>query len=94
MIDALGWPPGTAVAVAEASGLIVVTADPGGATRVTAQRHIRIPAVVRAWCGLVSGSWALLVADPDHGRLVIYPPPALDALINRVAAAAFGGDPS
>jgi hypothetical protein len=34
----------------------------------------------------------LLAADPDRGRLVVYPPAALDAMIAEFQASLLGGE--
>jgi len=92
VIEALGWQPGTLVTFCEAAGLVVVIADSAGTSRVTGDQHLRVPAALRYWCGLASGSCVLLVADPNECRLVIYPPAALDAMITKAHASASGGD--
>ena len=87
---ALGWAPGTRLQIRVAGGLVVVEADPGGAFAVTRQGHVRIPATIRHWCGLVAGDRLLLAADPALGRLVVYPPEALDRVIATLDAALAG----
>jgi hypothetical protein len=89
---ALGWTPGTRLQIRVAGGLVVVDADPGGAFAVTRQGHVRLPATVRHWCGLAGGDRLLLAADPALGRLVVYPPEALDRVTAALDAAALAGD--
>jgi hypothetical protein len=89
---ALGWTPGTRLQIRTAGGLVVVDADPGGAFAVTRQGHVRIPATIRHWCGLAGGDRLLLAADPALGRLVVYPPEALDRVTAALDAAALAGD--
>jgi len=74
VLGVLGWVPGTPVAVRERDGLVVVTADRSGATRVSPEAYLRVPAPIRRWCGLRAGSGVLLVADPTEQRLVIHRP--------------------
>jgi hypothetical protein len=91
VLHALGWQPGTHLSIREQAGLVVVTADPAGASRLTGEGHLRIPAPVRRWCALAGGSQVLLVADHAARRLVIHPPQSLDAMVGRCHAAVFGG---
>lgn len=93
IIQSLGWQPGTRVAVRERAGLVVVTHDPIGGTTVTPHGHLRLPTPIRRWCGLEAGSRVLLVADPAQQRLVVCPSGALQAVLARHYADAFGGDP-
>ncbi len=87
---ALGWTPGTRLQIRTAGGLVVVEAAPGGAFAVTRQGHVRIPATIRHWCGLAGGDRLLLAADPALGRLVVYPPEALDRVTAALDAALVG----
>ncbi len=93
LIAALGWKPGTRLAISETGGLFVVEADRRGVFAVIPQGHIRLPATIRHWCRLTAGDRVLLVADPDAGRLVVHPPAALDAMVGTVHEAVLGGDP-
>jgi hypothetical protein len=70
-----------------------VTADPQGVFHLTDQGHLRLPATVRHWCGLVTGDRVLLAADPTRGLLVVHPPAVLDTMIGRLHADVFGGEP-
>ncbi|MFI7645198.1 AbrB/MazE/SpoVT family DNA-binding domain-containing protein [Micromonospora sp. NPDC049460] len=89
---ALGWAPGRRLDIREHRGLIIVAADQQGVFAVTKEGHLRLPAVVRHWCGLTAGDRVFLAADPDASRLVVHPPAALDAMIAQAHAAAFSGD--
>ncbi|MFC0526055.1 AbrB/MazE/SpoVT family DNA-binding domain-containing protein [Phytohabitans kaempferiae] len=92
VIPALGWAPGTCVDIRVCGGLVLVTADPHAVFRVTQPGQVRLPAAVRQWYGLTSGSRVLLVADPAAGRLVVHPPAALHTMITEFHAAVLGGE--
>src|SRR5438105_512226 len=77
VIRALGWAPGTRLDIHENGGLGLVLADRQGVFSVTGQGHVRLPATVRHWCGLVPGDRVLLAGDPAQGLLVVHPPVAL-----------------
>lgn len=91
---ALGWAPGLRLGIRESGGLIIVDPDPRGVFRVTKEGHVRLPAVVRQWCGLMAGDRVLLAADLKAGRLVLHPPASLDAVVARVHEEAFAGGES
>ncbi|MEN3305368.1 MAG: hypothetical protein V7603_1570 [Micromonosporaceae bacterium] len=92
VMDELGWVPGTRLDIQESGGLVVVQADRRGVFRVSGQGYLRLPAAARHWCRLAPGDRVLLAADPGRGRLVVYPPAALDIMVNQFQAAVFGGD--
>jgi bifunctional DNA-binding transcriptional regulator/antitoxin component of YhaV-PrlF toxin-antitoxin module len=92
VVGALGWEPGTRLAIHERGGLVVVTADPSGTAAVTGQGHLRLPAPVRRYCGLDAGCRILLVGDPSKSRVVMHPAAMVDAMITREYAAIFGGE--
>jgi hypothetical protein len=92
VFEVLGWEPLARVAVSERAGLVVVTADSDGATRITPEGHLRVPLAIRRWCGLDAGSRVLLVADPAVPRLVVHSVAALDALVARCHDEVFGGE--
>jgi hypothetical protein len=94
LLQILGCSPGMTVTVREQAGLLVAAADPAGASAVSPQGYLRLPAPVRHRHGLTPGSRVLLVADPDARRLVIHPPAALDAMLANCYTDAFGGDPA
>jgi hypothetical protein len=83
VVQSLGWQPETVLSIREHAGLVVVTADPGGGSRLTGDGHVRLPVTIRRWCGLEPGCRVLLVADPAEGRLVVHPAAALDAMVSR-----------
>jgi hypothetical protein len=94
VVQALGWQPGTPLSIREHTGLVVITAEPGGGSSLTGEGHLRVPVPIRRWCGLEPGCRVLLVADPAQGRLVVHPAAALDAMISRHHTDVFGGDPA
>ena len=88
MLRALGWSAGLRLAISETGGVLTVHTDPAGDHQVTNQGHLRIPAPLRHRCALAPGDRVLLAADPDHSRLAIYPPAALDHALTQP-----GGEP-
>ena len=94
LLQRLAWVPGTTVSIREVSDLVVVTADPSGATAVLPQGHLRLPATLRHRGGRVAGTQLLLVADPSAGRLVIHPQAAVDVMVAARHADVFGGEAS
>jgi hypothetical protein len=91
VVQTLGWQPGTPLSIRERAGLVVVTADPGGGSRLTGDGHVRLPVTIRRWCGVEAGSRVLLVADLVGGRLVVHPAASLDMMVSSRHADAFGG---
>ncbi|MEH0930943.1 AbrB/MazE/SpoVT family DNA-binding domain-containing protein [Micromonospora sp. CPCC 205558] len=87
----LQWTPGLRLNIRERRGLIVVSADIQGVFKVTKEGHVRLPAVVRQWCGLTAGDRVLIVAEPGSARLVVHPPAKLDEMITQTHDAVFGG---
>ncbi|MFC8845371.1 MULTISPECIES: AbrB/MazE/SpoVT family DNA-binding domain-containing protein [unclassified Micromonospora] len=92
VMRALGWAPGRRLGIREHRGLVIVAADERGVFAVTREGRLRLPAVVRQWCGLAAGDRVFLVAEPDCSRLVVHPPAALDAMIAQAHVAVLGGD--
>ena len=66
LLQILDYPPGTTVTIGEQAGLLMVTADPTGASAMSPQGHLRLAAPVRHRYDLLAGSRVLLVADPDN----------------------------
>jgi hypothetical protein len=94
LLHALGWPAGHRLTIGEAAGTLTVTPDPDGATQVTRQGHLRVPAALRHRCALSTGDRVLLAADPARSRLAIYPAAVLDAaLTQQQHPTRPGGDP-
>jgi hypothetical protein len=92
VVTALGWVPGTRLDIRECGGLLVIRPDSHGVFSLTKQGHLRLPAPVRHCCGLVPGDRVLLAADPQRSLLIVYPPAALDLLLNPRHAELLDGD--
>jgi bifunctional DNA-binding transcriptional regulator/antitoxin component of YhaV-PrlF toxin-antitoxin module len=97
VLGALGWAPGTRLAITGDRRMITVRADAedqSGAqiaarsparvirSRVTPQGHVRLPAEVRHACGMAAGDRVLLMADPAAGVLRVVSPATLDDLVS------------
>jgi hypothetical protein len=93
VMRALGWQAGIRLTIAETGGVLTVRADPHGTCAVTGQGYLRLPAVLRHRCALGAGDRVLLAADPDHSRLTVYSPAALDHALPQPADTA-GGEPA
>jgi hypothetical protein len=91
VVQVLQWQPGTRLRMVPEGGVISVSAVPDGAYRVDGQGHLRVPAMLRAWCGLAGGSRVLLAAEPQRGRLLVCPTAVLDALFDSLAGLGLGG---
>jgi hypothetical protein len=78
---ALGWSAGLRLDIRETAGLLVIHSHADGEFQVTCQGHLRLPALIRHRCGLVTGDRVLLAAFPSQSQLLVYLPAALDALI-------------
>ncbi|WP_329791926.1 AbrB/MazE/SpoVT family DNA-binding domain-containing protein [Lentzea sp. DG1S-22] len=81
IIAALGWDGSTRLSIREHDGLLVVTADPHGVVKLSAQVYLRLPAQARRAAGIVVGDRVLLTAHLDHHTLTAFPPRALDELL-------------
>jgi hypothetical protein len=91
IMAALGWVAGERLDIRAAAGLIAVVADARGVFRITPHRFLHLPVAARRWCRLAAGDRVLLAAYPQTGLLVVHAPAVLDAVVNRVHAAALGG---
>ncbi|GAA3570632.1 hypothetical protein GCM10022222_63430 [Amycolatopsis ultiminotia] len=91
---ALGWEPGTRLALNVEHDTAVIAADPCGVLAMTRQCDLRLPASVRHRCGLAPGDRILLAAHPGHGVLLAHPPAQLDRLLADSHATLLGGDPA
>jgi len=92
VMTALGWLSGTRLDIRECEGLVLVAANRHGVFAMTSQGHLRLPGTVRHWCRLAPGERVLLAAHPAEGRLVVYPPAAVDAMIAQFHASMPGGE--
>jgi hypothetical protein len=88
---AMGWTSGTRLGITVIGGLLVVRAQPDGAIRLSTHGHLRLPAPVRRWCGLVPGDRVLLAADLAEDRLVVHTPAALERMIAQAHEALRSG---
>ncbi|GAA0908378.1 hypothetical protein GCM10009558_011720 [Virgisporangium aurantiacum] len=95
VLAALGWGVGTRLDIRVRAGLVLTAADPCAVFRMTRPGQVRIPAGVRDWCGLATGHRVLLTADPaaglGAGLLVVHPPAAVAAMVERFHAAVLDG---
>lgn len=92
IMSALGWTPGSRLDIRVSRGLIAIFGDDRGVFRVSTQRFLHLPVAARRWCELSPGDRVLLAAYPEGGLLVVHPPAALDAVVDRVHADALGAD--
>ncbi len=83
VINALGWAPGDRLGIRDRGGLVLITADPRGRSRISGQGHLRLPAAARRLRGLAVGERVLLAAFPDESLLALCPPAAVEAMITR-----------
>jgi bifunctional DNA-binding transcriptional regulator/antitoxin component of YhaV-PrlF toxin-antitoxin module len=85
VLQALGWAAGTRLVIGGTSELITVkpcgAGDTSGASYVTAQGYLRLPARIRQRCGLWPGDRVLLAADASELLLRVYPPATLDKIL-------------
>ncbi|MCI2422690.1 AbrB/MazE/SpoVT family DNA-binding domain-containing protein [Saccharopolyspora sp. K220] len=92
VLRALGWTPGTRLAIRETHHLLIIQTDSHGVFRVTKQGHLRLPAPVRHCCDLRPGDRVLLTAEPARGVLVVHPPAVLDDMVADCHSRLLGGD--
>lgn len=91
VIDALGWVPGTRLALDTSRTHLTLRATPDGALAVKEQRYLWLPAATRRRLSLRTGDRVLLAAEPKRQALVVYPPAALDQLMTHVRSVSKGG---
>ncbi|MEU5845304.1 AbrB/MazE/SpoVT family DNA-binding domain-containing protein [Saccharopolyspora shandongensis] len=92
VLRALGWAPGTRLAIRETRRLLIVQTDPHGVFTITTQGHLRLPAPVRHCSGLLPGDRVLLTAEPARSLLVVHPPAVLDDMITHCHTERLDGD--
>ncbi|WP_433305425.1 hypothetical protein ACQP2F_18030 [Actinoplanes sp. CA-030573] len=90
IMAALGWVPGGRLDIRVSRGLIAVFRDDRGIFRVTAQGFLRLPVAAPRWCEVSTGDRVLLAAYPEGDLLVVHPPAAREAVVDRVHAEALG----
>ncbi|MGI5185562.1 hypothetical protein ACQEVZ_55895 [Dactylosporangium sp. CA-152071] len=73
LLHLLGWPPGHRVTFDITAGVITATSDPAGRHTIGATGLLAIPAPVRQLCHLAAGAVVVLLADPAHDLLLVYP---------------------
>ena len=83
VINALDWIPGTRLHFNAARTHLTLRAATDGALTVKDQRHLWLPAATRQRLGLRTGDRVLLAAEPERQTLVIYPPAALDQVLDH-----------
>jgi hypothetical protein len=92
VVDALDWRAGAALDVRVVGGVIFLTANDDGASRVTKHGHVRLPQFVRRRCGIESGDRVLLAAEPTEGVLTMHPLIVMDTMVTRFHAQVMAGD--
>lgn len=95
IVDELGWTVDDALSLtAVGAGFVTYRRAAEGLYYLTPRREVRVPAPVRARCGIVRGDRLLLAACGAQETLVIYTMPELDRLLSpHHAAAQLGGRP-
>ncbi|MEV6227980.1 AbrB/MazE/SpoVT family DNA-binding domain-containing protein [Saccharopolyspora shandongensis] len=91
VLRALGWTPGTRLAIRESRRLLIIHTDTH-VFKITKQGHLRLPAPVRHCSSLLPGDRVLLTAEPARGVLVVHPPAVLDDMITHCHSTRLDGD--
>ncbi|MFC5001941.1 AbrB/MazE/SpoVT family DNA-binding domain-containing protein [Dactylosporangium cerinum] len=73
LLHQLGWPPGHRIQFDIAHSAVTATSDPAARHTIGATGLLAIPAPVRQLCNLTAGDVVVLVADPTHDLLLVYP---------------------
>ncbi|MFI5589993.1 hypothetical protein ACIA5G_33435 [Amycolatopsis sp. NPDC051758] len=84
LLRLLGWPASVRLAATGVSTSVVMKPDPGGVFRLGTRRTVVLSIALRRLCGVSTGDDVLLVADPEHGVLVVHPLTALDQMISAI----------
>ncbi|GAA3249748.1 Scr1 family TA system antitoxin-like transcriptional regulator [Dactylosporangium siamense] len=87
LLHRLGWPPGRRIQFDIAPGAITATSTPTAGHTIGATGLLAIPAPVRQLCNLAAVAMVVLLADPAHDLLVVYPAQTVARLLadRRVA---------
>jgi hypothetical protein len=86
VMAALGWGVGARLDIRVRAGVVIVSTAADAVFTIIRAGHLRLPAPVRHRCLLTAGERLLLVADPDVGSLLVYPPRAWQAMIIQFVA--------
>ena len=73
LLHLLVWPPGHRVTFDIADGVITATSDRAGRHTIGATGLLATPAPIRQLCNLAVGDLVVLLADPAHDLLLVYP---------------------
>jgi hypothetical protein len=84
LLRLLGWLPGQQVDLRVCHGLVIVAVLSERGVAVTRQGHLRLPAVVRHACGLLSGQQILIAAEPHGEAITLYPASVVDTAFARL----------
>ncbi|WP_083864698.1 hypothetical protein [Nocardia brevicatena] len=77
----LGWHPGTRLDIDPTDDALLVGRLPSGPIRITADGFFRVPFRQRRRVHLFVGDRVLLIGRRSSGRLLLYPPAALNNLL-------------
>ncbi|WP_344614165.1 AbrB/MazE/SpoVT family DNA-binding domain-containing protein [Dactylosporangium salmoneum] len=91
LLHKLGWPPGHRIQFDIAHGAITATSSPAARHTIGATGLLAIPAPVRQLCHLAAGDVVVLLADPAHDLLLVYPARTVARLLASQIAAGDGG---
>jgi hypothetical protein len=92
IVQAVGWQPGTTLDIRVVGGVIFLTANAAGASRVSSHGHVRLPQSLRRCCGIETGDRVLLAAEPADGVLTVHPLIVMDIVLTRFHARVLAGD--
>ncbi|MEV0561480.1 hypothetical protein [Dactylosporangium sp. NPDC050588] len=90
LLHRLGWPPGHRVQFDIAYGAVTARSNPVGRHAIGATGLLAIPASVRQLCHLAAGAVVVLLADPAHDVLLVYPARTIARLLADQLAAGDG----
>ncbi|ATL66318.1 hypothetical protein [Nocardia terpenica] len=81
LLQGLGWLPGTRLELRQAAATLIIQADPGGATAVTARGMLALPVAARRWLGVETGAVVVAIAVPPRGLVLVAAPDRLIAVL-------------